>query len=104
MNNNITRLPKNKVTKEILQYIVDNYGKISIQEIADNLGVNKRAVQDWSSVLRRAGIDLPHALCGSKSILKEFVREYLEKHPDKRKKYERKCNKREITIHSEQLG
>lgn len=79
----------NKVSKEILQYIVDNYGKKTKTEMSEELGVTPRAIQDWSSVLRRAGINLPKGLRGeSEGLTKEFVRDYLEKHPERRIKEE----------------
>ncbi len=77
---------KEKITKEMLQFIVDNYGEMPVVEISEKLGVPERKIKSWASIMRRSGVDIPKYQGGQYgSVIRAFVTEYLEKHPEKTK-------------------
>jgi len=72
------------VTKERLQYIVNNWDNMTSKEISENLGVKHLSVTSWIYSLRKQGINLKRK-GGQNGILRTFVNDYLEKHPERRK-------------------
>lgn len=73
-----------KITKEILQYVVDNWETTSAREMADKLGVKTQNVYGWVSAMRQQGINLTKK-GGQGGTIRNFVQDYLEKHPEKKR-------------------
>lgn len=78
---------KSDLTMEGLQFVVDNYGVIPVEEIAKKLGTEEKKIKSWASILRRSGVDIRRAHGGKYgSIIRTYIEEYMEKHPERKEK------------------
>lgn len=63
------RYPK-KATEENLRFILDNYAKMSVKELADKFGVKINTIGQWVHRLRKLGYTLPFK---NKSVFKSLA-------------------------------
>ena len=70
------------ITKEDLQYLVDNWDAKTLQEIADKLGRKTHHVVGMVYTLRKLGIPLAKKVGGSgnRKTYLDFVESYKKKH------------------------
>ena len=70
------------LTKEELTYIVENWGKLSEQEIAEKLDRKPASVSSYVGILRKLGVNLPKkTLKGQRAIMMEFAEEWKKANP-----------------------
>ena len=69
------------LTKEDLQFIVDNWEKYSVKEVAEKLGMTSATVTSHVLTLRKLGVNIPRKSAPStKNLLLEFASDWKEKH------------------------
>lgn len=74
------------ITKEDLQYIVDNWDTKTVEQIGQKLGREKHHVVGMVYTLRKLGIGLARKTgnSGNRKIYLEFAENYLKKNPQKK--------------------